>query len=375
MTSPAFVLLSLVARDGRPNRAHHLADALGQLGHPVLWIDPPSIAGSTDADPRPVSVAPGVEVLAPGPGLDVLSPLTQGPWARRARDALGAWRPAGARVVVLVQTPVLARAALRLGGDLVVHDAIDDWRHGPGGPDVRTEGGERTLAREAALVVAASERVAARFRGLGGRAVEVIPNGCWPDRWTGVETASPIDALAAAPRPRLVYWGGLDDGLAVDDLRAVAAALPGATIALVGPEVPGSGARARLEGLPGALLPGAVSHDELTRWAAGADALMVPFAPTPFNEARDCLKLWEYLATGRPVAATSFAHARRLGGVIEVADPADGAQGLARACERALASATDVGARERRCAAARDGAWPRRAADLVAAVTRRLERA
>lgn len=360
MSRAAVLLLSLVARAGRPNRAHHLADALGALGHRVAWVDPPAAGGRSQAAPAATPVAPGVDLLAPGPGLDALSPLVQGPWARRLRAAVAGWRRPGERLVVLVQTPALARAALRLGGDLVVHDAIDDWRAAPQGPDVRTEAGERALAREAHLVVAVSDAVAARFRGLGARQVEVVPNGCWPERWD-LEGVAPVEALAAAGRPRLVYWGGLDDGLSRDALRAAADALPGAALALVGPVVPGSRGLERLADLPGLLAPGQVPQGELPRWAAAADLLVVPFERTPFNEARDCLKLWEYLATGRPVAATAFAHARRLAGAIEVGD---GPAAFADACRRALAG--DVAARERRRAAAREAAWPARAATLAA---------
>ena len=97
----------------------------------------------------------------------------------------------------------------------------------------------------------------------------------------------------------------------------------------------------------------------------------IPFVLDRHTSAIYPLKLHEYLAAGRPVAATPLPSLRALSG--ELAGHlhlGDGPVGFLGAVEGALA-ARDHG-REARLAIARQNAWPDRAADIGALIQKRL---
>ncbi|MCW8142079.1 MAG: glycosyltransferase, partial [Planctomycetota bacterium] len=132
-----------------------------------------------------------------------------------------------------------------------------------------------------------------------------------------------------------------------------------ASLLLVGPLlVPDL--RPALEAVPGLRLLGERPYAELPGVLAAADACLLPFRRTPFNVARDSLKLYEYLAAGRPVAATATPQALRLAPSIEVSAEVDGPDGFARACARALKDDAPAPREARRDAATRH-AWSARA--------------
>lgn len=352
-----WLVLAFVPWLGRTNRGHHLVHELARSGDRVLWVDPPEpLARADEATAQAVSESIW---RSPGPGLAGLSLLGQQAWGRGLRRCVDGWRAPGRPLVALVQAPDLHLVAMAAGADVLVWDALDDWRHALGGGGARLEAAQRTLARRADLVVAVSEPVTDRVRALGARRVALLPNGCRPEDWP--EDAAPASDLAALPRPRLVYAGGVDAGLDVEALRAAADALPGASLLLVGPLLL-PGLRSTLEGVPGARLLGERPYAALPGVLAVADACLLPFRRTPFNLARDSLKLYEYLAAGHPVAATATPQALRLAPLVEVADD-DRPASFARACVRAVAD-DDASRRAARRATAATHAWASRAAAL-----------
>lgn len=350
-----WVVFAFVAWTGRTNRGHHLARELALAGDRVLWIDPPeplAAAGRAEAEP----VAPGIW-RSPGPGLTGLSPLGQQAWARGLRASVAAWRAPGREVVAFVQAPDMHLAATGLVGaglaDLLVWDALDDWRHALGGGGVRLEVAQRALARRADLVVAVSEPIAARTRALGARRVELVPNGCRPEDFP--PDTPPDPQVLALPGPRLVYAGGIDAGLDLDALAAIPAALPGASVVLVGPLlVPAL--RPALAAIPGLVFLGEQPYARLPGIYAAADVCLLPFRLTPFNVARDSLKLYEYLAAGRPVVATATPQALRLAETVKVVPAASCGRSFAEECERVV-KAGSAGRAERGRNHAQDASW------------------
>jgi glycosyltransferase involved in cell wall biosynthesis len=161
-----------------------------------------------------------------------------------------------------------------------------------------------------------------------------------------------------------VASGGIDAGLDLDALAAIPAALPGASVVLVGPLlVPAL--RPALEAIPGLVLLGEQPYARLPGLYAAADVCLLPFRLTPFNIARDSLKLYEYLAAGRPVVATATPQALRLaataGDLHVCSSPAE----HARACARAAAGGRRAGRHD-----STPHAWAARAQSLRVAAGR-----
>jgi O-antigen biosynthesis protein len=127
-----------------------------------------------------------------------------------------------------------------------------------------------------------------------------------------------------------------------------------------------------LQSIPNCLLLGEKPYGELPALVAGCNALILPFKITPRSRARDCIKLYEYLATGRPVVTSEIPQARRFPGLLEVASKEEGTHGFAGACRRALEADTPE-LHARRKAAVQEHTWARRVETLESLVRERLE--
>lgn len=187
---------------------------------------------------------------------------------------------------------------------------------------------ERIRARRH-RVVAISQKALDRVAPTGPSAV--IPNGVEPDEWT--DLAPPPDWFAAKPQPRLLYVGSLDSRVDTAIARSLADAFPEGSLTLVGlvlDETPFT----PLRGLPNVEIHPLVPRTEVVRLIGGADVCLIPHTRNALTEAMSPLKLFEYLAGGRPVAAVDLPPIAAVGGsVVLVPEGGD----FAEATRRALA--------------------------------------
>jgi teichuronic acid biosynthesis glycosyltransferase TuaH len=270
-------------------------------------------------------------------------------WMRRSAARLGLERPA-----LIVGHPILAGFGRFDWAGPVTFYAIDDWTSYP--PNrawwpayhaaiarVR-EHGRRVAAVSAEIV----ERIAPSGPSL------VVPNGIDPDEWLAPGPAPRW--FADRPGPRLLYVGSLDGRLDVELIVAAARAVPQGSVTLVGPVLDAQHL-APLRDVPNVAIRPPVGRAEVVSLIAAAEACLIPHARTPLTEGMSPLKLYEYLAGGRPVAASSLppiagvAHPR-----VALAD--DGPEAFAEAVRRALA--IGPAAADERLRFLRDNAWRRR---------------
>ena len=109
---------------------------------------------------------------------------------------------------------------------------------------------------------------------------------------------------AHLPRPRLGFFGVLDERLDIALLSAVAAARPEWQFVMVGPVVkidPDS-----LPQRPNIHYLGKKGYDQLPGYLAGWDVALLPFARNEATRFISPTKTPEYLAAGKPVVSTSI---------------------------------------------------------------------
>jgi glycosyltransferase involved in cell wall biosynthesis len=110
-------------------------------------------------------------------------------------------------------------------------------------------------------------------------------------------------------------------------------------------------------------LLGPRAYAELPDVLRGADAGLIPYSINELTASIFPMKVYEYLAAGLPVVATTLP---ALAGVTEVARAAD-AQGIARLLDEALTEDTPERRAERSRAAA-SHSWERRLEEIAAAI-------
>ena len=271
---------------------------------------------------------------------------------RRVAERHGISRPA-----IVTSQPLLAGFAelewagpvtLFASDDLAAHPDYQPWHEGLLVAYERVAERRRRLAAVSKAIV---ERIAPR-----GPAA-VVPNGVDPEIWLQPDPAP--DWFTRLPGPRLLYVGTLDTRLDVVAVRAVARALPEASVALVGP-LADRGHLAPLLDEPNVTVREPVSRRGVAALACAADACLVPHARTPLTEAMSPLKLYESLASGRPVVATDLEPVRRVEGpVTRVPAGGDFVAGVRAAL---AAGPVDEAARRRSIAA---NSWASRSAAVI----------
>jgi glycosyltransferase involved in cell wall biosynthesis len=232
---------------------------------------------------------------------------------RRAAAALGLERPA-----VITAHPLVAGFGRFDWAGPVTYYGWDDWTasrpHEQWWPAYEEAFARlRTTGRRAcAISEAALSRIAPSGPGL------VLPNGIDPAEWLAI--GPPPEWFAARARPRLVYHGSVDSRVDVAMARAVAEAHPEGSLTFVG-DVREPAHFAGMQDLPNVEFHPSVDRAELTRIVAAADVGLVPHAHNALTEAMSPLKLYEYLAAGRPVAAVDLPPIRAVEGRVALAPP------------------------------------------------------
>nr|WP_243847434.1 glycosyltransferase [Microbacterium ulmi] len=189
----------------------------------------------------------------------------------------------------------------------------DDWVEA-----TRSGRESRRLRETDALLLRVADAVVVCSRGLETsrgrvRPVHLVPNAVDVDRYR-TPVARPGDLSAGEVA---LYAGTLhEDRLDVDLVVGTARALRdrGASVVLVGPNALTAENTAILEAQPNVHVLGARPWHAVPAYLQHADVLIVPHVVDGFTESLDPIKLYEYLAVGRPIASTPVAGFRERDG-------------------------------------------------------------
>ncbi len=313
--------------------------------------------------PRPRRVAANiwcVRAVRPLPGAGRpgrLSDRMEAAQLRRALRALGIERPA-----LWTQDPRAAALVELLPAQRLVYDLTDDWAAFESDPARRIAVKERIeqLGARAELVFACSRPLESAARAWSDR-VEYLPNAVEPP---GLAATPPAD-LGALARPLLGYAGTLHSSRLDVQLLARAAELRRSwSFVLLGPDQLDPGDRERLLGLPNVHHLGVRPHAAVRAYLEAFDVCVLPNRVTEFTRSLDPLKLYEYLAAGRPVVTTPAGNSPDLERHLACAATPEE---LVAEAERLLTEDSTERASARRAAVA-DATWEARACDIERAL-------
>jgi glycosyltransferase involved in cell wall biosynthesis len=301
---PAYplVVVSHLGWDWVWQRPQHLLSRMARQ-HPVLYVVEPHI---TDSDE-----APCLKLDERGPNLTLAWPWFSIPQA----DAAGGYYAligklldahlagmTGPRPVYWLYTP-MAEPVLAGHDDLVVvFDAMDElaaFRFAP--PVIKDR--EAALMRRADLVFTGGPSL---YQARLGRNPHVY---CFPSGVERAHFAAALDparpeapALADVPRPRVGFYGVIDERIDLDLLRRAAALRPAYQWIMVGPT-----AKIDPAELPQAAnlhYPGKQEYAALPGFLKGFDVCMMPFALNESTRFISPTKTLEYMAAHKPIVST-----------------------------------------------------------------------
>jgi|CZKG01.1.fsa_nt_gi glycosyltransferase involved in cell wall biosynthesis len=310
-------------------------------------------------------------------GLHVLSPLVLPLHSNRAARAFNrrllpalvrrATRKLGMRRPILwayvPQAEVLLDA---LDPELVIYHCVDDIAAQPGIDGVTFAAAEERFARRADLVLASAPGLAERLRKVSDK-VMYAPNVADTDMFAAALRDGPVDpALAALPRPRIVFIGAVvSTKLDMELLVGLARARRDWSFALVGPVGPGDPRTdvSMLAAEPNLHLLGRRAYEQLPSVLRGADAGLIPYARNELTNSIFPMKVYEYLAAGLAVVATPLPSLSEIAEIDTASDP----EGIVELLEEVLAHDSPQRRAERSRGAA-SHSWDRRLEEIAAAI-------
>ena len=234
-------------------------------------------------------------------------------------------RPLPAPPVVVTTVPVVADLVSVFPEWVWVYYCVDDFGSWPGVDQRAIRRMEERLVRECYRLVAASETLRDRLACMG-RHAQLLTHGVDLDFWSRGEGPLP-PAVQSLRKPLVVFWGVVDRRMDVGWVKRLAAALPEATVLLVGPKADPDPALLQTPGV--AHLP-PLAFEQLPPLAREAAVLVMPYADLPVTRAMQPLKLKEYLATGKPVVASDLPANRAWADCMDVVGTAEEFAGAVR---------------------------------------------
>ena len=222
----------------------------------------------------------------------------------------------------------------RMGESRVIYDITDDWTQFTHfterkGLLARTIAEDAELCRRADSVIVCSRSLYESRQALS-RDIHLIPNGVDAAHYRCVlDEQGPLpEACRNWPRPVFGYTGSIHaDRVDVKLLEAMTAAMKGqnipGTIVLIGPVMLPAEQQRQLEGTGRVIFTGPMAYRDLPQYMRAFDVCIVPHCMTAFVESLNPIKLWEYLAAGKPIVSTDVAGFRDYPALVRMARTAD----------------------------------------------------
>ena len=316
-------------------RPQHLLSRLAKT-FKVIVIEEPM---RSDAPAR-------LEAVAHGPNLELIVPHTPVEAPGFHDDQLSALQPLLDEhlraqgiddYIVWFYTPMALPLMANLTPRAIVYDCMDElsaFRHAP--RQLRQR--ETALLKLAHLVLTGGPALYESKRNLHSN-VHCLPSSVDSAHFApeGLDPASQparsVERLQGhLSRPRLGFYGVIDERFDIALLDALARARPAWQFVIVGPVVKID--PAELPRLPNVHWLGMQPYENLPYLAAGWDVCLMPFAMNESTRFISPTKTLEYMASGKPVVSTPVRDVVGLYG--DVVRLASGAEGFLAACEQAL---------------------------------------
>lgn len=303
----------------------------------VFFIEEPISDRASEASLELETTREGVTVCVPHLPRDAGAPDNDAQ-LRRLLDTL-IEREAIAKPVLWYYTPMALTFSHHVRARAVVYDCMDElsqFKDAPAGLTTR----EELLLSNADVVFTGGYSLYEHKRGRH-RNLHPFPSSVDTTHFARARalTIDPVDQ-ATIPRPRVGFFGVIDERMDLALLDQLAAARPDLSLVMLGPVVKID--PANLPQRPNIHWLGNKSYAELPDYLAGWDVAMLPFARNPSTQFISPTKTPEYLAAGCPVVSTSIRDVVRPYGEHGLVWIADTAAAFSCAIDNALAEDPDL---------------------------------
>lgn len=255
--------------------------------------------------------------------------------------------------------PDLVAIIDRFSPRAVVYDCVDEWS-GFKRAYENLAAAEETLARRADLIFATAAPLHEKLSSWNRRCF-LVANGVDIEAFAAKNTSLPAD-VARIHGPRVGFVGGIDERVDLELVRAIARAREDWQLIFTGRYL-ATAARPESDNIHWL---GYRPYDQVASYMASFDVCIIPFLEDELTRALDPLKLYEYLATGKPVVSTPLPRVAEFSSVVRMAR---GSDDFIAAIDDAL---REGDRREERIAAVREHSWEARVNEIEGLIRQHL---
>ncbi len=272
----------------------------GNVGRAIRFLKKPRVVEPNLYVVTPPLLLPFFQMFT---ALAVVNNLVMGIYLRRVCARLGIKSP-----LVYTYVPYSHLAIKMIGSSNVLYEKVDDLSAAEGLVKKSTvQKLEAKLLKITNAVVVTATKLKTMLAGKHEN-VEVIPNACEVSHFRKAMTAAVADEIAAIPQPRIGFVGMFAYWLDQDLIAHLADSYRSWQFIFIGPV---STNTEKLRRYPNIHFVGRVPYSELPRYMAGIDVFINPYKRDDVAASCSPLKVFEYLAAGRPVVSVPMPEVTR----------------------------------------------------------------
>jgi O-antigen biosynthesis protein len=188
-----------------------------------------------------------------------------------------------------------------------IYDCVDEHSGFSGAPpDMRRA--EENMMKQCSLVIATSDILLQRIAKVNGKCF-YLPNGSDFEHFhSSIDCKAIPEEIAGLHHPIIGFIGAVHDWIDINLVCKLAEAHSDYTILIVGPVNYGGHKLNRYRNI---LLVGKKSYESIPAYLSAIDVCLIPFKLNKLTLASNPIKLYEYLAAGKPVVSTDLPEVRR----------------------------------------------------------------
>ncbi|ADO47916.1 glycosyltransferase [[Enterobacter] lignolyticus] len=210
----------------------------------------------------------------------------------------------------IINLPFWRKVAESCSSNHIIYDCMD---HHAGfennDPDMLRE--EETLLKSSDLVVTTAQRLSETISE--HRENVIIRNGCEVEFFSRKTSLHFIEKK----RPVVGYYGAIAEWFDLDLLIEAANAYPNYDFVMIGAETCDVSLAKKVENIH---FLGEIPYEQLTSYLQDFDVCLIPFKLIELTLCTNPVKVYEYLAAGKPVVCTAMPEVKAINDVVHVAD-------------------------------------------------------